>query len=230
LDASPEWKACSGEFIAPADATGMRVYHSLVAVGELTIDNVKIEGDGLGGTGSVVNPSGYLAADRIIEMEQAGHEIGSHTRSHAHLTDISEAEARDEIFGSRQALLDAGIQNVNSFVYPYGEYNAEVVQMVQDAGYDGARIVTRGYNNASDDEYTLRIQAIYGSTTIEEVRQWIAEAKASNTWLIFMHHQIDDSGNFYGNSPEMLQAIIDEIKAQDLKTVTVREGLNMMDK
>jgi len=81
---------------------------------------------------------------QIKEWVELGQEIGSHTCSHARLQNTSQAQATDEIERSKhdlQALIGAEVQQ---FCYPYGEYCAEHVSMVRQAGYTCATTTKRG--------------------------------------------------------------------------------------
>jgi peptidoglycan/xylan/chitin deacetylase (PgdA/CDA1 family) len=67
-----------------------------------------------------------------------GVEIGSHTRSHPHLTRLSDEQLRAELVGSREAL-EANLQQPCRFLaYPYGEMDERVRQAAEEAGYDAA--------------------------------------------------------------------------------------------
>ena len=75
---------------------------------------------------------------------QGGQEIGAHTRSHAHLPQISAQEAEAEIGGCKQDL-EAMLQvPVRHFCYPYGQYEKRHVEQVQSAGYVSATTTRRG--------------------------------------------------------------------------------------
>jgi len=73
--------------------------------------------------------------DMLLEMQRAGMKIGSHTRSHALLTNESTEKIRSELQGSRRVLeqrLGAGVRH---FAYPDGRYDALVVNGLVEAGY-----------------------------------------------------------------------------------------------
>jgi peptidoglycan/xylan/chitin deacetylase (PgdA/CDA1 family) len=81
------------------------------------------------------------------------HEIGSHTVSHPLLTRISINKAISEINMSRQYLqLEFG-QSIDSFCYPRGYANPELMLYVQEAGYTNARGVTVGYLDKPENPY-----------------------------------------------------------------------------
>lgn len=76
--------------------------------------------------------------DMLAEMVASGVTVGSHTRSHALLADETQEVLRDEVEGSRRELeLRLGVP-VRHFAYPDGQFNANAIQAVADAGYHTA--------------------------------------------------------------------------------------------
>jgi peptidoglycan/xylan/chitin deacetylase (PgdA/CDA1 family) len=86
----------------------------------------------------------------------AGMDVGSHTRTHAKLTELPAAEAREQIVQSKQELEQAVGCEVRHFCYPYGWYGAEHAQMVREAGYASATTTHRGRVSPGSDPYTLQ--------------------------------------------------------------------------
>jgi glycosyltransferase involved in cell wall biosynthesis/peptidoglycan/xylan/chitin deacetylase (PgdA/CDA1 family) len=80
----------------------------------------------------------------IREMAAGGIEIGSHTMSHAHCTQLSDADLRMELRDSKRALEDMLGKPVVGFAYPYGDWDARVREAVIEAEYKYAVITTRG--------------------------------------------------------------------------------------
>lgn len=75
----------------------------------------------------------------VREMSQLGHEIGSHTVSHADLGAISPAEARIELGDSKKILEDTLSQPVRWLAYPYGgrgNFRSEYLPLVYEFGYE----------------------------------------------------------------------------------------------
>jgi len=65
-------------------------------------------------------------------------EIGAHTVTHPFLSSHSVAFQQNEIHQSKAYLEDLIGQSVNSFSYPFGNYTAETVFIVQNAGFSCA--------------------------------------------------------------------------------------------
>lgn len=76
-----------------------------------------------------------LTWEMIAAMHGAGMTIGSHTKSHAYLTEHSPRRAMDEAEGSRQELERRLGIRISHFAYPDGRFNAAAVAAVANAGY-----------------------------------------------------------------------------------------------
>jgi peptidoglycan/xylan/chitin deacetylase (PgdA/CDA1 family) len=76
--------------------------------------------------------------DELREIAERKVEVGSHTRTHAHLTDLSESELRQEVRGSRERLEDELGVRCRFLAYPYGEQDSRVRAAARAAGYAAA--------------------------------------------------------------------------------------------
>ena len=139
--------------------------------------------------------SGWRAA------EAEGHEMGSHSMTHANLTQISSSALQSELQAS-QAAIDAQIPNQKclSLAYPFGAYNDTVVSATMQY-YMAARITGwEGYDGLNYKPYDFyRLKAIgddYNHTAgYAETATDMAEA--TGAWLVFYLHSMD--GNGYGS-------------------------------
>lgn len=87
----------------------------------------------------------------------AGQEIefGTHSRTHADLTQLSANECIQEIAGSKADLAALLGSSVVSFAYPYGKYN-DAVRDVVGGEFDLAFSVNEGMNYLRSDPHLLR--------------------------------------------------------------------------
>jgi len=90
------------------------------------------------------NPLKLLGWPHIREMAEAGITFGSHTCTHARLTECSGQELRREVVDSRKAIADQLGSEVRHFCYPFGAYDDRVVAAVREAGYVTACTTVRG--------------------------------------------------------------------------------------
>lgn len=86
----------------------------------------------------------------------AGMDIGSHTQTHANLTQLTAPKAREQITASKHELELALGCDVRHFCYPYGWFGPEHQDMVKEAGYVSATTTHRGRVHVGDNPYTLR--------------------------------------------------------------------------
>ena len=106
-------------------------------------------------TDSVGQVPGALTWDELRAMEEAGVAIGAHSASHAHMA-AQDRGAMEEDLARMTAAFLAELGHVPAlFAYPYGEYSAELVAMVEDAGYVAAFGQHSGVATAGSDMFTL---------------------------------------------------------------------------
>jgi peptidoglycan/xylan/chitin deacetylase (PgdA/CDA1 family) len=92
---------------------------------------------------------GMMSWSELRVLSEEGHEIGSHSMSHALLPELDDRALRYEIGESRRIIeQNLGI-GVLSFCYPNGDSDSRVVEMVKNAGYTQA-VTTRWGPNPKD--------------------------------------------------------------------------------
>ncbi len=173
-------------------------------------------------TGKFNDPA-YVTSSQVLDMEARGHEIGAHTRTHPHLTQLSEEEMQNEILGSKQDLLTIGVKEVSTFAYPYGEYN-DVVAKIARSGYSTVRTTHPGFNDATSDRHALMTHSVNADTQLSDVKTWIDQAIAEKKWLILAFHRTDEDGNPISARHETLQQIGEYLIAHHVPVVTMKEG------
>jgi len=94
-------------------------------------------------------------SDENIRHLAEEQEIGAHTLNHPKLTEISPEKAREEIAGSKKYLENLLGREVKMFCYPYGNYNAEIKKIVQEAGFLGARTTEEWFFGGNFDFFEM---------------------------------------------------------------------------
>jgi peptidoglycan/xylan/chitin deacetylase (PgdA/CDA1 family) len=114
-------------------------------------------------TGRLSGPDpSFLTWPELRLLEQRGFDIGSHTVHHLELTLLPPSEAAYELVASRRALEQRLGHPVQWFAYPAGRENAQVVQLVQRAGYVDAVTTQPGDVQAASDPFRLhRIEVLH---------------------------------------------------------------------
>lgn len=175
----------------------------------------------------------YLTYAKLKELQNAGHEVTAHTRTHVSLIGLSDAQAQSEINGSRNDLIGQGFTPVETFAYPFGDYDSTAIQRVKDAGFKGARSVDGGYNMKNSDKFTLKVQNVLMGTTAAQMKAWIDKAVADKTWLNIVFHQVDNMSHDpneedYSTTPAILQDVVNYLKNNNISVITTQQGIQMM--
>ena len=156
------------------------------------------------------NPAGRFTWGQATELAAAGHEIGGHTLTHPNLasatkpdgTPFTDAEKRSQVCDDRANLTAHGFA-ATSFAYPEGGNDAAVRALVQDCGYQNARLAggllptgpTYGeVVPPADTSYGIRI---LGATDNGPVTlQWMQSAVTAATdnpgggWVPMLFHRV----------------------------------------
>lgn len=97
-----------------------------------------------------------LTVKQIINLGQK-YEIGAHTLTHPDLDKIGIKKAMDEIKGSKEYLESILDYSIEMFCYPRGRYNPKIIDVVQQAGFVGARTCKLGNFIIPTNVYTVPI-------------------------------------------------------------------------
>jgi peptidoglycan/xylan/chitin deacetylase (PgdA/CDA1 family) len=85
-----------------------------------------------------------LSWEELGELAGEGWEVGSHTRSHPHLTQLADDELAAELEGSRAACEEELSAPCRSIAYPYGDVDERVVAAAAAAGYSYGAALPEG--------------------------------------------------------------------------------------
>jgi peptidoglycan/xylan/chitin deacetylase (PgdA/CDA1 family) len=108
-----------------------------------------------------VGQAGYMDWQQIQEMQARGTELGSHTFSHAALSEISREEQLQEVTSSKKFLEEKLGRPVVFLAYPNGKFTTETFGVLQEAGYWGACTGVVGLNVPGGNPYALKRVGIF---------------------------------------------------------------------
>ena len=177
---------------------------------QLTVGIPELNARGMKGTFFVVT-DWVVTWDPWVNASSAGHEIGSHTMSHPHLTTLSLPQMQDEMAGAK-ALIDANItsQKCLSFAYPYGEFNSNVQSIAQN-NYPVARGVICELNQEPFDFYNVRACSPDDG---DDIYTYADLAETQRKWGVVFFHCMDSDHRSYTES--MFTAYLDYLKTKNL--------------
>ena len=134
-----------------------------------------------------INKPGYMSADQIIGLRDAGWEIMGHTATHPNLRSLTPEQVEDELSRSKAALESLGL-TVKNLVYPYNKSNAAVREIAAKY-YRSGRGGKNQFNTSVHDTYDLR--SFSDKQDLVAMKSHIDRAYAEKNWLIIYHHEID---------------------------------------
>ena len=99
--------------------------------------------------------SNYMNWDQIRQLQADGVGIGSQTKNHPHMHQISLENIDTELTESNQRFLSELGLRPTLFAYPYGEYNLAVIDRVTSAGFTAAFGQNSGIAHGSNGFFEL---------------------------------------------------------------------------
>lgn len=103
----------------------------------------------------VIDAPLYMTWGNLQSLVEKHMEIADHTMRHPRLTKVAANTLYEELVQSRYSLEKTLHITVSDFAYPYGDYNARILQAVKDAGYTSARTTHQSKHNDFKNMYQL---------------------------------------------------------------------------
>jgi peptidoglycan/xylan/chitin deacetylase (PgdA/CDA1 family) len=170
-----------------------------------------------------------ISADDVVDLHRRGHEIACHTFSHARATDLTAAAMAAELENNRNYLLslDRSIQ-IENFAYPYG--TGSVLRKGQlGKMFRTSRGVLPGVNSGTVDLQYLRSSPLIDrEMDADGIERVLDEAVATNGWLIFYSHDVEDEPSPYGCTPALLRHALDATARRKMPVLSVAEALRFV--
>lgn len=186
--------------------------------------------------------SGYMTFADLADFAASGHEIAWHTNTHVYDLVGADAATRDAELTPNPSFLTQ-LMNVNvtlssNYASPFGTHSSEVANDVTAHGFTSYRTTFDGFNTkGATDVMSIKVKNVCGvagieacnnvATTPEQVASWLAQAQASNAWLVLVFHEVDTAPNdpSYAITPDNLDASLNLIKNSGVTVQTVEQAL-----
>jgi peptidoglycan/xylan/chitin deacetylase (PgdA/CDA1 family) len=127
---------------------------------------------------SVADPT-RMSVAQLKDLLRCGMTIGSHSRTHPNLLEVTEAQAREEIAGSKTDLEQALGTRIDLFAYPYGAHHRVQVDLVREAGYSAAFSAGGGAQNTRLGMFWLFRYGLSAEMNSPEDRQAFAPLRGT---------------------------------------------------
>jgi peptidoglycan/xylan/chitin deacetylase (PgdA/CDA1 family) len=110
-----------------------------------------------------------LTWPQLVDISACGIECGAHSHTHPQLDMLPPSAAGHEIRQCKRILEEQLAQEVSSFAYPFGYYDATVKRLVQEAGYSSACAVRYAMSSTADDPFALARFSVTGDTQVDDL-------------------------------------------------------------
>jgi peptidoglycan/xylan/chitin deacetylase (PgdA/CDA1 family) len=117
---------------------------------------------------SFVGQSRYVTSEQIVEMDQNGIQIASHTIDHANIGGASLGSATYQLTTSKAWLQHLIGHSVVDFAYPSGKFSSSAVYALQATGYDTAVTELPGTVHSRADRYTWTRIRVGGGESLSD--------------------------------------------------------------
>ena len=97
-----------------------------------------------------------LSWEQIREMSSGGVTFGSHTKSHAILTQIDRVSVVEELRASKQIIERETKKPAHYLAYPNGTFDSEIAGVAKDLGYLAGFTCVPGINSFCNEVFVLR--------------------------------------------------------------------------
>ncbi len=97
--------------------------------------------------------------DLAAEIVERGHEIGLHSETHPHMTQLSDSQIIAELQNNSKMISDTCNYNPKLFRPPYGDYNNRVIELTDSLGYKTIQwsVDSLDWKDLSAEEIELRV-------------------------------------------------------------------------
>lgn len=187
--------------------------------------------------GDTLGTAGYMTESQIKNLKNAGHEIGSHLYHHSDIAQLDTPTLISELSGNRTTIQEILGSNyaVNSFASPYGSYTSGAIDTVMQ--YAQSHRNTDGELNtkANLDPRQIHGRLVTSSTTVSQLKSWIAEAQNTRSWLVLVYHGIatgtdpNDTGEAgFQVTPTAFKNQMSALKQNGIAVKTVHDALALL--
>jgi peptidoglycan/xylan/chitin deacetylase (PgdA/CDA1 family) len=165
-----------------------------------------------------------FSREDLLDLLAAGHELASHTYSHASARTSKLANYVHEVEKGYQTLAGTlGLNASRQFAYPYGEITLRIKRTVGPK-MQSCRGIWPGLNGPRVDLNLLRANRLYGDTDqFAPAKALIDENCRKKSWLIFYTHDVRPNPSPYGCTPSLLEQVVRTAVESGARIATVAQ-------
>ncbi|MDF1861281.1 MAG: polysaccharide deacetylase family protein [Verrucomicrobiales bacterium] len=173
----------------------------------------------------LVDKKHYMTWEQIKALDEAGFEIGNHTRRHTGVARQTPEQFAADVAHIEQQCEKHGISRPTTFCYPGYQTSEGAVNLLRERGYRLARAGgNRAYDPSTDEALTLP-QAFDGKpeSTLEQFKAAVALARDGKIAVMTFHGVPDIKHPWVNTDPEKFESYMAHLKEEGCRVVALRE-------
>lgn len=177
---------------------------------------------------NAVETANYMNWAQLVVLQNDGWEITNHSLSHdCTMQNWDRGKIAYEYKTSKLILWKNGLAS-DIFVTPCGVNSNSMRQEAQKV-FMGYRTVDPGFNDPKNfDFYNIKVKNIDDKVTVEDVKSWIDQAKASKAWVILVFHKIGEVSGIekedeFNTKTQDFERMVNYVKASNIKVVVPQQ-------
>jgi peptidoglycan/xylan/chitin deacetylase (PgdA/CDA1 family) len=181
------------------------------------------------------NHPSYLSKKQVLSLQAAGHDIQSHTITHADLRQLSDEDLDRELAESKTVIGELTNTAVTDFASPLNGYDDRTLEAIQGY-YRSHRTTEADLNIPGDHNFNLRetfdpwkiiAYSVRRTTTTEDIERYLSEARDKKAWVVLIYHEVDDkSESYYAVTPEQFDSQMRVVADSRLRIATIKEVID----
>ncbi|MBI1373745.1 MAG: polysaccharide deacetylase family protein [Phycisphaera sp.] len=171
------------------------------------------------------NKTQYMTWEQIKGLNDAGFEIGNHTRHHKGVNGQKPQEIDADVAYIEDRCAEHGIPKPVSFCYPGYATSDAAVKVLRARGYKFARAGGAQVFDPTKDEPLLATQAFDSKppTTYEQFVAAVAKARDGKVAIITFHGVPDGQHPWVTTDPELFKRYMDHLAAEHCHVIAMRD-------
>jgi Predicted xylanase/chitin deacetylase len=131
-----------------------------------------------------IDTESMLRRDQLEQLAACpdGVELGAHSVTHPRLDELSPAEIEREVSDSKWRLEQLVGRTINTFAYPYGNYDRRVRAAVIAAGYRSAAAVKNALSHRGDDPWAIARWTVCSTTSPQQIARVLDGLDVPYAW------------------------------------------------
>jgi len=178
----------------------------------------------------------YLSDFQVREILRTGHELDSHTYTHADLPTKNDKDLKHELLDSQKNMQSRfGAKMFDDLASPYGHTDDRVMALLQTI-YRSHRNTDGDYSNGigefdvnvagNFDRYNIIGVTIRHDTTVDDLRRLVEYTIANNGWLVLTYHAVDDEESAFAVDASLMDAQLKYLASVQSRLVTMGQVLD----